>query len=299
MSSRESRMSSTTVAQFAKELNRSAQELLEMLREAGVELGSVDDPITEADKAKLLTSLQRRARGNHKITLTRRETSEIRQADSSGRSRTIPVETRRSRVFVKRDRSELLAEAAKRQEELREQAAQAVGEKDDSTAATDTAKQADASPTQSESVDAGTQTAPQPQASAADAKEAAAATADQDKAQNTDAEASTEKDVAPAQPKTPVTGTGPVPLLLPRPQPSHPLNHSLRSNSLRPRSALIRVPPRWPKQLRKTPRKQPLMRLQTLKKRRPRPSLRQRKPMPAMRPLRHPLKKYQIQRDRK
>jgi len=113
-------MSSTTVAQFAKELNRSAQELLEMLREAGVELGSVDDPITEADKAKLLTSLQRRARGNHKITLTRRETSEIRQADSSGRSRTIPVETRRSRVFVKRDRAELLAEAAKRQEQAQD-----------------------------------------------------------------------------------------------------------------------------------------------------------------------------------
>src|SRR5699024_5667854 len=120
MSSRESRMSSTTVAQFAKELNRSAQELLEMLREAGVELGSVDDPITEADKAKLLTSLQRRARGNRKITLTRRETSEIRQADSSGRSRTIPVETRRSRVFVKRDRAELLAEAAKRQEQAQD-----------------------------------------------------------------------------------------------------------------------------------------------------------------------------------
>ncbi|HLS16426.1 MAG TPA: translation initiation factor IF-2 [Paenalcaligenes sp.] len=195
-------MSSTTVAQFANELNRPAKELLELLRDAGVELSSVDDPITEADKAKLLTSLQRRAHGSRRITLTHRETSEIRQADSSGRSRTIPVETRRSRVFVKRDRSELLAEAAKRQEELREQAAQAVGEKDDSKAATDTAKQADASPTQSESADAGTQTAPQSQASAADAKEAAAA-ADQDKAQSTDAEASTEKDVAPAQPKTP------------------------------------------------------------------------------------------------
>lgn len=122
-------MSSTTVAQFANELNRPAKELLELLRDAGVELSSVDDPITEADKAKLLTSLQRRAHGSHRITLTHRETSEIRQADSSGRSRTIPVETRRSRVFVKRDRSELLAEAAKRKEELRAQAAQAVAEK--------------------------------------------------------------------------------------------------------------------------------------------------------------------------
>src|SRR5690625_6936375 len=74
MSSRESRMSSTTVAQFANELNRPAKELLELLRDAGVELSSVDDPITEADKAKLLTSLQRRAHGSRRITLTHRET---------------------------------------------------------------------------------------------------------------------------------------------------------------------------------------------------------------------------------
>src|SRR5690625_6487336 len=129
MSSRESRMSSTTVAQFAQELNRSPQALFEMLPITGVELSSVDDPITEADKTKLLSSLQRRGHGSEKITLTHRETTEIRQADSSGRSRTIPVETRRSRVFVKRDRSQLLAEAAKHQEELRAQAAQAVGAK--------------------------------------------------------------------------------------------------------------------------------------------------------------------------
>src|SRR5690625_8012904 len=124
MRSRESRMSRTTVAQYAKELNRSAEELLELLREAGVKLAAVDDPITEADKTKLLNSLQRRAHGSRKITLTRRETSEIRQADSSGRSRTITVETRRSRVYVKRDRSEMLAEA-RRQEELKDQDAQA------------------------------------------------------------------------------------------------------------------------------------------------------------------------------
>src|SRR5690625_4902124 len=295
MSSRESRMSSTTVAQFANELNRPAKELLELLRDAGVELSSVDDPITEADKAKLLTSLQGSAHGSRRITLTHRETAEIRQADSSGRSRTIPVETRRSRVFVKRDRSELLAEAAKRQEELREQAAQAVGEKDDSKAATDTAKQADASPTQSESADAGTQTAPQSQASAADAKRLLQPLI-RTKHRVPMLRHPQKRMSRLLSLKRPRPRTRPVPLLLPRPQPSRPLNHNLRSNSLRPRSALIRVPPRWPKQLRQTHRKQPLMRLQTLKKRRPRPSLRQRKPMPAMRPLRHPLKKYQIQR---
>lgn len=101
-------MPSNTVAQFAQELKKPAELLLEQLRAAGVQLNSVNDSVTEADKARLMESL----RGN-KITLTRRETSEIRQADGSGRSRTIQVETRKKRVFVKRDPAELLAEAAK------------------------------------------------------------------------------------------------------------------------------------------------------------------------------------------
>jgi len=106
-------MPSNTVTQFADELNIPAQVLLEQLRTAGVELQSVNDEVTDADRAKLLDSL-RRAHGSSdgkKITLTRRQTSEIRQADSSGRSRTIQVEVRKKRVFVKRDPAELLNEA--------------------------------------------------------------------------------------------------------------------------------------------------------------------------------------------
>jgi len=106
-------MPSNTVTQFAVELNIPAQVLLEQLRTAGVELQSIHDEVTDADRAKLLDSL-RRAHGSSdgkKITLTRRQTSEIRQADSSGRSRTIQVEVRKKRVFVKRDPAELLSEA--------------------------------------------------------------------------------------------------------------------------------------------------------------------------------------------
>ncbi|HWK63008.1 MAG TPA: translation initiation factor IF-2 [Eoetvoesiella sp.] len=108
-------MSSNTVAQFAIELKMPADVLLEQLRAAGVEIKSVDENVTDADKAKLLESLRRSHGGSdgQKITLTRRQTSEIRQADGSGRSRTISVEVRKKRVFVKRDPSELAAEAAK------------------------------------------------------------------------------------------------------------------------------------------------------------------------------------------
>jgi translation initiation factor IF-2 len=112
-------MPSNTVAQFAEELKMPANVLLEQLRTAGVDLSSVDDNVTDTDKAKLLESL-RRAHGGaegKKITLTRRQTSEIRQADGSGRSRTIQVEVRKKRVFVKRDPAELAAEAAAAREQ--------------------------------------------------------------------------------------------------------------------------------------------------------------------------------------
>ena len=98
-------MSSNTVVQFAAELKMPANVLLDQLRSAGVKVSSVDDQVTDGDKAKLLDSLRRShgATEGKKITLTRRQTSEIRQADGSGRSRTIQVEVRKKRVFVKRD----------------------------------------------------------------------------------------------------------------------------------------------------------------------------------------------------
>src|SRR5690349_5767578 len=101
-------MASTTVAQLAAELNRSAAALLEQLQSAGVSKASTDDALTEIDKARLLdhlrTSHGTAATGERKkITLTRKSTSEIKQADSSGRARTIQVEVRKKRTFVKRD----------------------------------------------------------------------------------------------------------------------------------------------------------------------------------------------------
>ncbi|MCX7230771.1 MAG: translation initiation factor IF-2 [Burkholderiales bacterium] len=99
-------MSSTNVSNFAAELKVPAEVLLEQLRAAGVEKRSADDNLTEADKAQLLTAL-RRAHGadepKKKITVVRKQTSEIKQADATGRNRTIQVEVRKKRVFVQRD----------------------------------------------------------------------------------------------------------------------------------------------------------------------------------------------------
>src|SRR5690606_4968594 len=144
-------MPSNTVAQFAVELKMPANALLEQLRAAGIDIKSVDDPVTDADKAKLLESL-RRAHGaseSQKITLTRRQTSEIRQADGSGRSRTIPVEVRKNRVFVKRDPRELAAEAARAAEQARADAQEEEARKAETEAAADRPEPA-ATPARSE-----------------------------------------------------------------------------------------------------------------------------------------------------
>lgn len=101
-------MASNNVAQFATELKMPADVLLTQLRDAGVEKSSASDELSKADKDKLLDHL-RRAHGaapegeKRKITLTRKETTEIKQADATGKSRTIQVEVRKKRTFVKRD----------------------------------------------------------------------------------------------------------------------------------------------------------------------------------------------------
>ena len=96
----------TTVKVLAKELKRTAPDLLEQLKAAGIEKGSEDDSITEKDKTVLLEHLQKEhgsadTGSRKKITLIKRENSEIRQADSAGRTRTVQVEVRKKRVLVK------------------------------------------------------------------------------------------------------------------------------------------------------------------------------------------------------
>ena len=129
-------MAVTTVAQFAAELNRPAATLLEQLQSAGVAKATADEALNDADKERLLDYL-RTAHGTNggerkKITLTRKSTSEIKQADATGKARTIQVEVRKKRTFVKRDETPVheapaepvidQAELARREEEAKAQA---------------------------------------------------------------------------------------------------------------------------------------------------------------------------------
>ncbi|MDY4163730.1 MAG: translation initiation factor IF-2 [Sutterella sp.] len=109
-------MASKTVSEFAQELKVAAKTLLAQLRAAGVNKKSETDELSETDKTRLLDSLrvERTQSAQRKITVTRKETSVVKQQDGSGRSRAIPVEVRRKRVFVKNP--QILAEEAARAE---------------------------------------------------------------------------------------------------------------------------------------------------------------------------------------
>jgi translation initiation factor IF-2 len=96
----------TTVKVLAAELKRTSADLLEQLKAAGINKGSEEEGITEKDKTVLLEHLQKEhgsadAGNRKKITLIKRESSEIRQADAAGRTRTVQVEVRKKRVLVK------------------------------------------------------------------------------------------------------------------------------------------------------------------------------------------------------
>ena len=115
-------MAQMNVAQFAKELGLASTMLLEQLQAAGIGKALADDTVlTEHDKTQLLDYL-RRVHGakdtKNKITLTRRQTTEIKKSDSTGKARTIQVEVKKKRVLVKRDATPEIAEKVPAESEV-------------------------------------------------------------------------------------------------------------------------------------------------------------------------------------
>jgi len=100
-------MAHTTIEQFATDLKMPAGALLEQLTAAGVAGKKQGDNLSEQDKTRLLDYLRKQhgapGDGKKRITLTRKSTSEIKAADSSGKARTIQVEVRKKRVLVRRE----------------------------------------------------------------------------------------------------------------------------------------------------------------------------------------------------
>jgi translation initiation factor IF-2 len=118
-------MADVTVAQFAEVLKVPVEKLLTQLEDAGITVSGSDDTISEDAKLELLTHL-RRSHGQEgekatvaaprRITLKRKSQSELRLSGAQGRSRTVNVEVRKKRTYIKRDVLE--EQAQKEQEEL-------------------------------------------------------------------------------------------------------------------------------------------------------------------------------------
>ncbi|MDH3373402.1 MAG: translation initiation factor IF-2 [Gammaproteobacteria bacterium] len=118
-------MADVTVEQFAEVLKVPVDKLLSQLDEAGIKVSGSDDRISDDAKLELLTHL-RRSHGQEesaagdaaprRITLKRKSQSELRLSGAQGRSRTVNVEVRKKRTYIKRDVLEKQAQLE--QEEL-------------------------------------------------------------------------------------------------------------------------------------------------------------------------------------
>jgi translation initiation factor IF-2 len=116
-------MADVTVEQFAEVLKVPVDKLLAQLDEAGIKVKGSGDMISEDAKLELLTHLRRShgqdesaagAAAPRRITLKRKSQSELRLSGAQGRSRTVNVEVRKKRTYIKRD---VLEEQAKQEQE--------------------------------------------------------------------------------------------------------------------------------------------------------------------------------------
>ena len=113
-------MADVTVAQFADALRVPVDRLIAQLDQAGIQVTSASDTISEEAKLELLTHLRKShghgAQGSapSRITLKRKTQSELKMAGGAGRARTVNVEVRTKRTYVKRD---VLEEKARAQQE--------------------------------------------------------------------------------------------------------------------------------------------------------------------------------------
>ncbi|MDX5333463.1 MAG: translation initiation factor IF-2 [Gammaproteobacteria bacterium] len=98
-------MTNVTVKQLAEVVGTPVDRLLEQLRDAGIEVSGADGELTDKEKMQLLEHLRRshgKDEGGRKITLRRKSTSELTVSGGAGRAKTVSVEVRKKRTYVKR-----------------------------------------------------------------------------------------------------------------------------------------------------------------------------------------------------
>ncbi|MEJ2343868.1 MAG: translation initiation factor IF-2 [Gammaproteobacteria bacterium] len=129
-------MSDVTVKQFAEVVGIPVERLLSQLGEAGLEVSDADDTINDDEKMQLLTYLRKShgktekmaASAPKKITLRRKTQSELRVGGRGAQAKTVNVEVRRKRTYVKR--SAVLAEEEAARKAAEEEAARKAAEEE-------------------------------------------------------------------------------------------------------------------------------------------------------------------------
>ena len=107
-------MAETTVKQLAEAVGTPVDRLLQQMKDAGLPQAAETDVVAEVQKESLLAYLKRshgeETDGPKKITLKRRTLSTIKAGGSAGRGRTVNVEVRKKRTYVRRDDADVAAE---------------------------------------------------------------------------------------------------------------------------------------------------------------------------------------------
>lgn len=138
-------MAETTVQKLAELVGTPVDTLLTQMSDAGLPHKAADEGVSDEQKQQLLAHLRKSHGGAEaepkKITLTRKTTSTIKTTGTSGKAKTVAVEVRKKRTYVKREVLE--AEEREREEQERLEAERIAAEDAARKAAEEARRQAD------------------------------------------------------------------------------------------------------------------------------------------------------------
>ena len=122
-------MAASTLREFAEQIGVTSGKLKQQLAAAGIPEKELDGTLSDQEKEQLLSYLRGGGKTDNikdrpKITLSRKSTSSVRQSSRTGGSRTVHVEVRKRRTYVRRGDLQRQQEEAREQEAKQEEAKQ-------------------------------------------------------------------------------------------------------------------------------------------------------------------------------
>lgn len=133
-------MSTITIKAFAQQIGIEPERLVKQLGDAGISGKTVEDSLRDGEKRQLLDFLRGGSTetsapaspsdGRGKITLKKKTTSEIQQTTKTGVARTVHVQTKKRRTFVKREVLEQQEAERQQAEQVRQEQAASQAEQD-------------------------------------------------------------------------------------------------------------------------------------------------------------------------